>query len=48
MIYEVKYLRKKTKGYSHQTATFLRIEDAIYWESIIKTQGAKDIVICPK
>jgi hypothetical protein len=48
MKYEVKYLRKKSKGYSQQSATFLKIEDAIFWESIIKTQGAKEIIICPK
>lgn len=48
MKYEVKYLKKKSKGYSNQSATFLRIEDAIYWESVIKSQGAKDITICPK
>jgi hypothetical protein len=46
--YEVKYLRKKSKGYSKQSATFLKIEDALYWESIIKSQGAKEIIICPK
>lgn len=49
MKYEVRYQMPKKKGcYSNQVATFLRIDDAIFWESVIKNQGAKDILICPK
>lgn len=47
-MYEVKYLRKKAKGYSQQSATFLKIEDAMFWETVIKKQGAKNVTICPK
>lgn len=48
MKYEVSYLQPKKKGYSKQSAVFLKIEDAIFWESIVKDQGAKEIIICPK
>ena len=48
-MYQVHYLRKKNKGYSQQKAgNFLTIEDAIFWEQIIKQQGAKDIKIVIK
>lgn len=48
MKYDVTYLQPKDKGYSKQTATFLKIEDAIFWESLIKEKGAKEIQICPR
>jgi len=48
MKYEVHYLQPKKKGFSKQIATFLKLDDAIFWESHIKTQGAKEIIICPK
>jgi len=48
MKYEISYLKPKKKGYAKQTATFLKIEDAIFWESIIKNQGAKEIIISPR
>jgi len=48
MKYEVKYLRKKTKGYSQQSAIFYDIQSAIFWESVVKSQGAEEIIICPK
>ena len=48
MMYQVTYLKQKKKGYSTQTATFLQIDDAIFWEQIIKQQGAKDIKIVVK
>lgn len=48
MKYEVIYLKPKQKGYAKQSATFLKIEDAIFWESVVKNQGAKDIIIQPK
>ena len=39
------YLKPKKKGFSTQTATFLKIDDAIFWENVIKQQGCKDIKI---
>ena len=48
VIYQVHYLRQKKKGYSQQTATFLKIDDAVFWEQIVKQQGAKDIKIVVK
>ena len=48
MKYEISYLKLKKKGYAKQTAVFLKIEDAIFWESIIKNQGAKEIIISPR
>lgn len=48
MKYEIQFLRPKRKGYSKQSAIFLKIEDAIWFESILKAQGAKEIIICPK
>lgn len=48
MKYEVIYLKPKKKGYAKQSATFLKIEDAFFWQSVIEKQGAKDIVITPR
>lgn len=48
MKFEITYLKPKKKGYAKQTATFLDIEGAIFWESVVKKQGAKDIIITPK
>jgi hypothetical protein len=48
MMYQVKYLKPKKKGYSTQVATFLKIDDAIFWENVVKEQGAKDITILVK
>jgi hypothetical protein len=46
MKYQVVYMKPKQKGhYSKQTATFLTIDDAAFWEQIVKQQGAKDIKI---
>jgi hypothetical protein len=42
------YLKPKKKGYSKQIATFLSIDDAAFWEQVIKKQGAKDIQILVK
>ena len=36
MMYRVNYLKPKKKGYVKQTATFLKIEDAIFWEEHVK------------
>jgi hypothetical protein len=48
MKYEISFLKPKKKGYAKQTAVFLKIDDAIWYETILKAQGAKDIIICPK
>jgi hypothetical protein len=49
VIYQVHYLRQKKKGYSQTTAgDFLTIDDAVFWEQIVKQQGAKDIKIVVK
>ena len=45
--YQVVYLKPKKKSYSRQVVTFLKIEDASFWEETIKTQGCKDIEIIP-
>lgn len=46
MIYQVNYLKPKKKGYSKQTAKFLKIEDAVFWEEHVKkTQSAVDTSI---
>lgn len=48
VMYQVIYQKPKRKGYSTQIATFLKIDDAIFWEEIIKQQGAKDVKIVVK
>ena len=48
MKYEVIYDKPKKKGYAKQSATFLKIDDAIFWESHVKEKGCKNIIICPK
>ena len=45
MIYQVTYLKPKKKGYSNQSASFLKIDDAIWWETLMKDEGCKDIKI---
>jgi len=46
MQYQVVYLKPKRKGhYSKQVASFLTIDDAAFWEQVVKKQGAKDIQI---
>jgi hypothetical protein len=49
MKYQVSYLKLKKKNhYSKQFATFYSIEDAVWYEGIVKSQGAKEIIITPK
>lgn len=48
MKYEVQFLKLKKKGYAKHSATFFAIEDAIWYETILKSQGAKNIIIQPK
>jgi len=49
MKYEVQFLKRKKKDhYSKQSAVFLNIEDAIWYEKIVESQGAKEIIITPK
>jgi hypothetical protein len=49
MRYQVSFLKRKKKGqYSQQFAVFYSIEDAVWYEGIVKSQGAKEIIITPK
>ncbi len=50
MRYIVSYFQpKKKRGYySQQSATFMKIEDAMFWESIMKEKGCKDVNITVK
>jgi hypothetical protein len=47
MKYQVTYLKPKKKMYSKQVVTFYKIEDAGFWEQMVKTQGCKEIEIVP-
>jgi len=42
-MYQVNYMKPKKKGYAKQKATFLKIEDAVFWEELMKKNGCKDI-----
>lgn len=48
MKFEITYLKPKKKGYAKQSATFLKIEDAFFWQSVVEKEGAKDIIITPR
>lgn len=48
MKFEVCYEQPKKKGYAKYSATFYKIEDAFLWESHVKTNGAKNIIITPR
>ena len=39
--------KPKKKKYSRQVVTFYKIEDAGFWEQMVKTQGCKDDEIVP-
>ena len=42
-------MKPKKKGYAKQTATFLKIEDAVFWEEHVKQKlNATDIKIVVK
>ena len=46
MMYQVQYLKPKKKGYAKHTATFMKIEDAVFWEQHVKkTLKAVDTTI---
>jgi len=46
MMYQVTYMKPKKKGYAQQKATFLKIEDAVFWEEHVKKNlGAVDTQI---
>jgi hypothetical protein len=48
MKYQVVYLKPKKKGYyTKQKAVFLKIEDATFWEQVIKEQGCIESEIIP-
>jgi len=44
-MYQVKYLKPKKKGFSTQSAIFMRIEDCMWWEKIKTAEGCKDFQI---
>lgn len=48
MKYDVIYMKPKKKGYAKETATFLKIDDAIFWENYVRSKGAKEVTIQPK
>ena len=48
MKYDVVYDQPKKKGFAKQTVTFLKIDDAFFWENFIKIKGCKNIQICPR
>ena len=41
-------MKPKKKGYAKQEATFLKIDDAVFWEKVIVEQGCTDIKIMVK
>lgn len=41
----VKYTHPKKKGTSAQTATFFKLDDAVFWEEHVKKIGAKNVEI---
>jgi hypothetical protein len=43
--YVVKYTQPKKKGFSSQSATFFKLDDAVFWEEFIKKSGAKNVEI---
>ena len=45
-MYKVNYLKPKKKGYAKHTASFMKIEDAIFWEQhVLKNLKAVDTTI---
>ena len=47
-MYKVNYLKPKKKGYAKHSASFMRIEDCIWWENLKKDEGCKDFQILVK
>jgi hypothetical protein len=47
-MYKVDYLKPKKKGYAKHSASFMKIEDAIFWETVKKQEGCKDFRILVK
>ena len=49
MMYQVNYMKPKKKGFAKHTATFYKIEDAVFWEQHVKKNlNATDIEIIVK
>ena len=45
-MYKVNYLKPKKKGYAKHSASFMKIEDAIFWEKhVMKNLKAVDTTI---
>ena len=47
-MYKVNYLQPKKKGYAKHTATFMKIDDAVFWEKVMTEQGCTDFQILVK
>lgn len=47
MKYQVIYTKNKKKSESKQVTTFYTIEDAIFWENVVKEQGCTNIEVVP-
>ena len=47
-MYKVNYLKPKKKGYAKHSASFMKIEDAIFWEKVMSKQGCRDFRILVK
>lgn len=47
MKYQVIYNKPKKKTFAKQKVVFYTIEDAIYWETIVRQQGCIDIEVIP-
>ena len=48
MMYQVNYMKPKKKGYAKQTATFVKIDDAVFWEKVMTEEGCTDFQILVK
>ena len=48
MMYQLCYLKPKKKGFSNQSATFMKIDDAVFWVSVMKEKGCRDFKILIK
>ena len=48
MMYQVNYMKPKKKGYAKQTATFLKIDDAVLWEKVMTEKGCTEFQILVK
>jgi hypothetical protein len=47
MKYKVQYLKPKKKGSSKHEAVFFNIEDAFFWQKMVKDNNCKNVEIVP-